>query len=122
MRNYQYFSVEALSQSVGGTNTELGARILRIFIEYLDDLQTAIDTPRTLASDWQPLADSAHRYKTSAKSIGSDIIASKLDELEHAIDNSQLDHAIEIAKELPHIIVETKSEINHFLGNQEGAE
>lgn len=45
MSNYQYFSLEALSQSVGGTNTELGARILRIFIEYLDDLQMTIDTP-----------------------------------------------------------------------------
>jgi HPt (histidine-containing phosphotransfer) domain-containing protein len=119
MSNYQYFSVEALSQSVGGTDTELGARILYIFMEYLGELEVTVNTPRVTDSDWLALAESAHRYKTPARSVGSDMLAKTLDELEEAINNLQLDCATEITKELPQIISKTKLEIEHYLGSLE---
>lgn len=119
MRNSQYFRVESLFDYIQCTNGEVGARILYIFMEYLGELEVTVNTPRVTDSDWLALAESAHRYKTPARSIGSDMLAKALDELEEAINNSQLNCATEVTKELPQIISKTKLEIEHYLGNLE---
>lgn len=119
MRNSQYFRVESLFDSIQSTNSEVGARILYIFMEYLGELEVTVNTPRVTDSDWLALAESAHRYKTPARSVGSDLLARTLDELEEAINNLHLNCATEITKELPRIISKTKLEIEHYLGNLE---
>jgi len=119
MKSEQYFRVESLLNSINSTNGEIGARILNLFLDYLGELEVAINSPKVTESDWLALAESAHRYKTPARSIGSDMLAETLDELEEAINNLHLKCATEIIEELPRIISNTRLEIEHYLGNQE---
>lgn len=101
--------------SIGSTDRGIVSEILSLFIENLKDLEKAIKSPGVTESYWHSLAESAHRYKTPAMSVGSLILAAKLDELEDAIYSSQLQLAREVISELPRIISQTRGEIRDFL-------
>tara|TARA_R100001377_G_scaffold85293_1_gene71289 strand:- start:1294 stop:1650 length:357 start_codon:yes stop_codon:yes gene_type:complete len=84
----EYFNCYRLQEVLGSCNNSILERLYTLYIGQLDDFITLLNSS-SLHEDPVELASLAHRYKSSSRNVGADLLADFLEQLESSLAESR---------------------------------
>jgi len=83
----EYFDCYRLQEAIGSSDNSMLETLYTLYIGQLDEFITLLNSS-SLREDSKELASLAHRYKSSSRNIGADLLADFLEQLESSLTES----------------------------------